>query len=555
MEKIWLKHYSKGIPPMIEYPDISIVHFLEDTAKNYPDTTATIFMGAQLTYRELNDQVNKVAYGLSSLGIKKGDRVALLFPNCPQSIIALFAALKIGAIVVQHNPLYVERELKYQLNDSGAETMITLDLEMLYPKVEAIKQETSLKHIIVSSLKEYLPLPSKLLYPLVKRKDLALVSSDAIQFQDLMKKGNTPPPVDIGPDDVALLQYTGGTTGVSKGVMLTNRNLVANALQCTSWFPEIEMGNERLLAVLPFFHSFGLTTCMNSPISVAATMILVPRFNTGEILSLIEKYRPTLIPGVPTMYVAINNHPNVSKYDLSSVKYCISGAAPLPLEVLQKFEQLTGGTLREGYGLTESSPVTHCNPLEGMVKEGSIGIPFPDTECKIVDVETGNQELTLNEIGELCIKGPQVMTGYWNMPQETDSTLRKEWLYTGDIAKADEDGYFYIVDRKKDMIIASGYNIYPRDVEEVLYEHPTVKEAVVAGIPHEYRGETVKAFVVLKDGVTATEEEIIQFCKKNMAQYKVPTAVEFREELPKTMVGKMLRRELVEEEIRKMKAE
>jgi long-chain acyl-CoA synthetase len=368
-----------------------------------------------------------------------------------------------------------------------------------------------------------------------------------------MKRGDTPPSVDIVSDDVALLQYTGGTTGVSKGVMLTHQNLVANAMQCKSWFPEISIGNERLLAVLPFFHSFGMTTSMNCPILVAATMILVPRFNTKEILSLIEKYKPTLFPGVPTMYVAINNYPDVSKYDLSSVKFCISGAAPLPLEVLQEFEQLTGGTLREGYGLTESSPVTHCNPLEGMVKEGSIGIPFPDTECKIVDVDTGEKELEVNEIGELCIRGPQVMTGYWNMPEETKCTIRKEWLYTGDIAKVDEDGYFYIVDRKKDMIIASGYNIYPRDIEEVLYEHPKVKEAVVAGIPDEYRGETVKAYVVLKEGVTASEEEIIQFCRENMAKYKVPTAVAFRDDLPKTIVGKMLRRELVEEEIRNSK--
>ncbi|MBU7024655.1 MAG: long-chain fatty acid--CoA ligase, partial [Theionarchaea archaeon] len=511
MEKTWLKHYPQEVPPTIDYPDITVYKFLDDSAKDFPDTVATIFMGAKLTYRELADQVNKFACGLSKLGIRKGDRVALFFPNCPQSIIALYAALKIGAVVVQNNPLYVERELKYQVDDSGAETMITLDLEMLYPKVRNIQDKTGLKRVIVSRLKEYLPFPLSLLYPLAKRKDVADIAPDALKFQDLMKEGDTPPPVNVRSDDVALLQYTGGTTGLSKGVMLTHRNLVANAIQCKSWFPEIEVGKERLLAVLPFFHSFGMTVAMNVSIYVASSMILVPRWETKEILSLIQKQKPTLFPGVPTMYIAIINDPDVSKYDLCSIKYCISGAAPLPLEVLQTFERLTGGKLREGYGLTESSPVTHSNPLEGLVKEGSIGIPFPDTDCKVVEVEKGDKILGLNEIGELCIKGPQVMKGYWNMPDETAQTLRDGWLYTGDIAKADEDGYFYIVDRKKDMIIASGFNIYPRDIEEVLYEYPKVKEAVVAGIPDPYRGETVKAYIVLKEGETASAEEIIQF--------------------------------------------
>ncbi len=552
MEKIWLKHYPNKVPHTIDYPNIPVFRFLEDSAKNYPDTTATIFEGGKLTYKQLNEQVNRFACGLSNLGIKKGDKVALFFPNCPQSIIAFYAALKIGAVVVQNNPLYVERELKYQIENSGSETLITLDLEMLYPKIEHIRKETKLKNIIVSSLAEYLPFPKNVLFPIAKKKDIAKVH-DVIKFQDLMKHGDTPPDVKIDAKEVALFQYTGGTTGVSKGVMLTHKNLVANAIQCKAWFPDVEVGKECLLAVLPFFHSFGLTVSMNFPIYVASTMILVPRFETKSILSLIQKYKPTLFPGVPTMYVAINNHPDVSKYDLSSIKYCISGAAPLPVEVLQRFEQLTGGKLREGYGLTESSPVTHSNPLEGKVKAGSIGIPFPDTECKIVDSETGKKELKLNEIGELCIKGPQIMKGYWNMADETAIALRDGWLYTGDMAKADEDGYFYIVDRKKDMIIAGGFNIYPREIEEILYEHPKVKEAAVAGIPDPYRGETVKAYIILKDGETATEEEIIEFCKKNLAKFKVPTMVEFRKELPKTLVGKILRRALVEEELKKQK--
>lgn len=553
MEKIWLKHYPAKVPQTIDYPAVPIFRFLEDSAKNYPDAVATIFMGAKLTYRQLLEQVNKFACGLSSLGIKKGDRVALFFPNCPESIIAFFATLKIGAVVVQNNPLYVERELKYQIENSGSETLITLDLKLLYPKIENIRKETHLKNIIVSSLTEYLPFPLSALYPLAKRKDIAKVAPDTIKFQDLMKKGDTPPTVNVSPDEVALLQYTGGTTGVSKGVMLTHRNLVANALQCKAWFPHVEVGKECLLAVLPFFHSFGLTVSMNFPIYVASSMILVPKVDIKEVLGLIQKYKPTLFPGVPTMYVAINNHPDVAKYDLSSIKYCISGAAPLPVEVLQKFEKLTGGKLREGYGLTESSPVTHSNPLEGLVKPGSIGIPFPDTECKITDNETGKKELKLGEIGELCVKGPQIMKGYWNMPDETAIALRDGWLYTGDMAKADEDGYFFIVDRKKDMIIAGGFNIYPREIEEILYEYPKVKEAVVAGIPDPYRGETVKAYIILKDGETATEQEIIEFCKKNLAKYKVPTAVEFRKELPKTLVGKILRRALIEEELKKSK--
>lgn len=551
MEKIWLKHYPEKVPKTIDYPKFPIYQLLEDAAKNYPDTVATVFMGAELTYRELLAQVNKFACGLAELGVRKGDRVALFFPNCPQSIIAFYAALKVGAVVVQNNPLYVERELKYQVANSDSKTMITLDLKMLYPKVESIRKETGLKNVIVSSLTEYLPFPLSALYPLAKRKDVAK-THDVIKFQSLMKEG-TPPKVKTDPDEVALLQYTGGTTGVSKGVMLTHRNLVANAIQCKVWFPGVEVGKERFLSVLPFFHSFGLTVAMNLPIYVASTMILVPRFETKDILSLIQKYKPTLFPGVPTMYVAVNNHPDVSKYDLSSIKYCISGAAPLPVEVLQKFEKLTGGKLREGYGLTESSPVTHCNPLEGLVKAGSIGIAFPDTECKIMDADTGKKELGLNEIGELCMKGPQIMKGYWNMPDETNIALRDGWLFTGDMAKVDEDGYFFIVDRKKDMIIAGGFNIYPREIEEILYEYPKVKEAAVAGIPDPYRGETVKAYIVLKAGETATEAEIIDFCKKNLAKYKVPTMVEFRNELPKTLVGKVLRRVLVEEELKKQK--
>lgn len=454
------------------------------------------------------------------------------------------------------NPLYIERELIYQLNDSSCKTILCLDL--LYPKVKNVKDKTELKNIIVTSIKDYLPFPLNLLYPIKQRKEGHVVKIEKEPglcfFKELLNKYSpSPPDVETSQEEVALLQYTGGTTGISKGCMLTHKNLIANTLQCGSWFVESVEGKEIMLSALPFFHVFGMTVVMLYSVQSGFNMVLVPKFDTESVLKLVKKYRPTIFPGVPTMYSAINHYPNVEEYDLSSIKYCISGAAPLPVEVCKRFEELTGAKLVEGYGLTETSPVTHCNPFEGLRKIGSIGLPFPDTDCKIMDLEKGEKKIPIGEIGELAIFGPQVMKGYLNKPDETRAVLRDGWCYTGDIAKRDEDGYFYIVDRKKDMIISGGFNIYPREVEEVLYEHPKVREAAVVGIPDPKYGESVKAFISIEEGEKTTEEEIIQFCKKNLAKYKIPKSVEFRKEMPKTLVGKVLRRVLVEEELSKKK--
>ena len=556
MKKIWQKFYQEGVPHSIDYPNITIPQFLENTVKKYPKNIAITFFGKKLNYKELSESVDRFATALSDLGIKKGDKFSIFLPNCPQFVIAFFAALKVGAIVVNTNPLYVERELIYQLNDSSCKTILCLDL--LYPKVKNVKDKTELKNIIVTSIKDYLPFPLNLLYPIKQRKEGHVVKIEKEPglcfFKELLNKySSSPPDVDTSQEEVALLQYTGGTTGISKGCTLTHKNLIANTLQCESWFVEAVEGKEIMLSALPFFHVFGMTVVMLYSVQSGFNMILVPKFDTESVLKLVKKYRPTIFPGVPTMYSAINHHPDVEKYDLSSIKYCISGAAPLPVEVCKRFEELTGAKLVEGYGLTETSPVTHCNPFEGLRKIGSIGLPFPDTDCRIMELEKGEKEVPIGEIGELAIFGPQVMKGYLDKPDETKAVLRDGWCYTGDIAKRDEDGYFYIVDRKKDMIISGGFNIYPREVEEVLYEHPKVREAAVVGIPDPKYGESVKAFVSIKEGEKTTEEEIIQFCKKNLAKYKIPKSVEFRKEMPKTLVGKVLRRVLVEEELSKKK--
>jgi long-chain acyl-CoA synthetase len=484
--------------------------------------------------------------------------VALHLPNCPQYVIAFYGTLRAGCIVTPCNPLYVERELAHQLNDSGAEAIITLS--RFYPLVNKIKEKTGLKEIIVTNIKDYLPGFLKTLYTLAKEKkegDRVRLESGHRRLLDLLKQFASHPVPEIEDDleKPACYMYTGGTTGVSKGAILTHRNILANALQVKSWVNDFQEGKEIILGALPFFHSYGMSTALNLALVGGGTLIPVPQFKVKEILKLIHKEKPTLFPGVPTMYVAINNDPDVQKYDLSSIKVCISGAAPLPVEVQKQFEALTGGRLREGYGLTETSPVTHCNPIYGSNKAGSIGVPFPGTVAKIVDIDDPSKEMPVGERGQLAVKGPQVMRGYLNRDEETAAIFHDGYILTGDIAMMDEDGYFYIVDRKKDMVIAGGYNIFPREIEEVLYGHEKIREVCVAGVPHGYRGETIKAYIVLKDGVTMTEEEVIEYCKANLAKYKVPKIVEFREELPKTMVGKILRRMLVEEELAKLKKE
>lgn len=556
----WYRHYEEGVPHSIDYPDVSLADLLDQAAERTPDKIALRFYvnpslpPATMTYAALREATRRFATALDGLGVKQNDRVAIMLPNSIQYVVAFYGALRLGAIVVNTNPLYVPREMKHQFSDSGAETVVLLNA--FWPRLEEIWDDTPVKRAIVVDIASPFSWPFRTLIRMVQKRHGEYVKPprrpDVFDFDALIDRyPPLPPTVSIDPHDVCLFQYTGGTTGVPKAAMLTHRNLVANTMQISAWFTRAEPQNEILMAAIPFFHVYGMTTCMIYGLYQSFEVVMLPRPRpVDNVMKLLQKTRTTLFPGVPTLYTAINNHPDVQKYDLSSIKACLSGAAPLPLEVQQTFERLTGGRLVEGYGLTEAAPVTHCNPLFGTRKEGSIGVPFPDVEARIVDIESGKDQPPGQE-GELVVRGPQVMKGYWNRPDETAATIRDGWLFTGDMARMDEDGFFYIVDRKKDIIIASGFNILPREVEEVLYQHPKVLEAVVAGIPDPYRGETVKAYIVLKEGETATAEEIIAYCKENLAAYKVPTAVEFRSELPKTLVGKILRRVLVEEEIKK----
>ena len=559
MEKPWLKSYEPQVPPTLTYPQRPVDVNLRESARKYPNATATIYQDAKLTYAELDALVDRYAAALQQLGIRKGDRVGIYVANCPQFIIAYYGTLRAGGIVVPFNPLYAAREVEHQLKDSGATVLLTLT--RFFPIVQQVRRNTSLKHLIVTNIKEYFPPVTKLLFTLVKEKaggDRQDISGagNTDWLQNLLQKAPAKPtPVEVTPGDTAVLLYTGGTTGVPKAAEITHANVMANTVMCRAWMHDTQEAKEVAVTALPLYHSFGMTTCMNFAVYTAGAMLLIPNpRDLPGMLKEINKHHPTLFPGVPTMYVAINNFPDIAKYDLKSIRACLSGAAGLPVEVQTKFQNLTGARLVEGYGLSEATPVTHANPVYGNNRVGTIGVPWPDTEAKIMDLETGMQELPVGEVGELVIRGPQVMKGYWNMPAETVIALRNGWLYTGDMATMDAEGYFKIVDRKKDMIIAGGYNIYPRDVEEVLYQHPKVKEVVVAGIPDPYRGETVKAYIILKAGETATEREIIDFCRDKMAKYKVPTAVEFRTELPKTIVGKILRRMLVDEEKKKQAA-
>ena len=556
MERPWLANYPKEVPPSLEYPTIPLFALLDESARRFPDHPALIYYGRRITYRELKELTEAFAAALYALGVHSGDRVSLNLPNIPQFAIALYGTLRLGAIVVQTNPMYTERELVELVHDSGAETMVALDL--LAPRVEAVRLQTGLKRVIYTGVQDFLPPVKRALYPvkalLEGKRVVRPTGPETYDFNELLRRyrGQRAPEVSLDPeDDVALLQYTGGTTGTPKGAMLTHKNLVANALQVKAWYIRAEEGKEKTLAVLPFFHVYGMTVALNLSVALAAAIILVPRFQIDEVLGIIKRYQPTMFPGAPTIYVAFNNHPHVRKYNVGSIKECISGSAPLPVEVKKQFEELTGGRLVEGYGLSEASPVTHANPLDGRDIPGSIGLPLPDTDAKIVDPESG-AELDVGEVGELVVRGPQVMKGYWRRPEETERVLKGGWLHTGDIARMDEQGYFYIVDREKDVIIASGYNVYPREVEEVLYQHPGVEEAAVIGVPDPYRGETVKAFIVPRPGAELDAEELIEFCRERLARYKVPKLIEFRESLPKSAVGKVLKRELRAEELRKL---
>lgn len=560
-EKPWLDLYPEAISKTLDYEKIPLQDYLKKSATNYPEKIAMHFMGKNISYKEFYNSSLKFANYLQTLGIEKGDRVAIMLPNCPQGAIAYYGILMSGAIVVQTNPLYTERELKYQMKDSGAKAIIVLDL--LHPRVMNVLSETELEHVIVTGIKDYLPFPKNVIYPFIQKKEHGIsvkVEHRGMNhlFTEIMKIAKSTPissslPFDFE-EDIALLQYTGGTSGPPKGVKLTHKNLVSNTTMCDKWLYKCKEGEEIVLGVLPFFHVYGMTTVLILSVMLGNKMIILPKFDAETTLKTIEKQKPTLFPGAPTIYIGLLNHPELEKYDLSSIQACISGSAALPVEVQEKFERVTGGKLVEGYGLTETSPVTHANFIwerqEDRIK-GSIGVPWPDTDSRIVGPDSVTP-LPVGVVGEIAIKGPQVMKGYWNLPEKTEEAFRDGWLLTGDLGMMDEQGYFYVVDRKSDMIIAGGFNIYPREVEEVLYEHDAIQECVVAGIPDSYRGETVKAYIVLKEGVSITEQELDKFCRKQLASFKVPRQYEFRKELPKSAIGKVLRRVLVEEEKLKM---
>lgn len=556
----WIRHYEPGVPAHLDIPDYPLTWLLDTTASRYPAHTACIYYGTKLSYARLAFLTNRFAAALQRLGVRKGDRVAIALPNIPQYPIAFYGALKAGAVVVPTNPLYTGHEMQHQLADSDARVLIMLDA--FYPVVRAVRKETALEQIIITSPADFLPPVLHMLYPLSQRgaknpepalTEKELHSDPTLHLMRTLLEAHPGGDVETfdlpeaaGGDDLAVLQYTGGTTGLSKGAMLTHRNLLANVLQTRNWTPRAREGEEITLCVAPFFHSYGLTVGMNLSILAASTMVLLPRFKAKDVVKAIRRYRPTIFPGIPTMYIAIMREVGQHTGYLGSVKYCISGAAPLPAKVQADFEAMSGGRLVEGYGLSEAAPVTHCNPLTDECRNGSIGLPLPNIEAAIVNSETG-EPVPVGEVGEIVVKGPNIMQGYWKREEETKAIFLNGWMRTGDIGKMDADGYFYVVERAKDLIIASGFNVYPREVEEILFKHPAIVEAAVAGVPDEYRGETVAAFVVLKPGIEPSEEtrqDILAFCKQALTAYKVPKIIEFRESLPKSLVGKVLRREL-----------
>lgn len=556
-DKPWLKSYEPHVPEHLDYPATVLPDVLRRVARDRAYRTAMIFKGTRLTYGEFDRAVDRLAAALQRLGVQPGDRVAVHLPNCPQFVIAYYAILRLGAVVVPCNPIYQQHEMVHQLNDAGAQVIVTLS--STYPLIKRIRSDTPLRHVIVAQIKTYFPPALRTAFTLfmekprghrVELKD----DADTHWFTDVLRHApGRYQPAEVKPDDLAVLMYTGGTTGVSKGAMLTHRNILANAYQCKVWLNAPE-AQDIGLAQLPLFHAYGMTTGLNLSVITANTMILVPDpRDIDDVLHTIMRYRPTLYPGVPAMYTAINNVPDIQKYNLKSIRLCISGAAGLPVDVQQRFQELTGARLVEGYGLSEASPVVCANPLFGENRLGTIGLPWPDTEVKIVDADDGERQLGVGEVGELCVRGPQVMQGYWNRPEETAETLIDGWLRTGDIAVMDEQGYFAIVDRKKDMILSAGYNVYPREVEEVLHQHPKVQEAAVIGLPDGMRGEKITAYIKLVPGQTATAADIRKFCRDRLAPYKQPRSVIFQADLPKNMAGKILRRQLKEEALARLK--
>ncbi|MDV2683606.1 long-chain fatty acid--CoA ligase [Alkalihalophilus lindianensis] len=540
-DKPWLSLYHKSVGETIQVDDLSLNDLFTQSVDKHKNKIAITFYDRTFTYEQVDGITKQYTSSLHSLGFTKGDRLAVMLPNTPHYLFTLFSVSKLGGIGVQVNPMYIEREIEHVLADSGAEYMIVLD--QLYPRVKQIQEKTNLKHVIVVSL----------------GSQVTEIDEHDFYFEDFLKCGiEEPPQVEINPgEDVAMLQYTGGTTGVSKGVMLTHRNLITNLEQIYEFmFKPIEYpDNPKIMSVLPMFHIYGLTCNVFLGFKCGCNQIILPRFDLQEVVETVKREKPFQFSGVPTMYVGLNSHPKLEEYEFDQVSYFNSGGSAMPIEQLHLFEKRTNCNLCEGYGLSEASPTTHFNPPTRERKVGSVGIPLPGLESKIIqETDRGIVEVPVGEVGELIVKGPQVMKGYWQREEETSAVLKDGWLFTGDLARMDENGYFYIVDRKKDMIIASGYNVYPREIEEILYQHPSIQEVIVVGVPDEYRGETVKAFITLKAGESTTEEEVISFTKTLLARYKVPKYVEIREELPKSAVGKLLRRKLRDEEVKKARS-
>jgi long-chain acyl-CoA synthetase len=538
----WLRHYDYWVPPHLTYPERPLSEILDTTAVDVPDRTATVFLGAELTFREIKTRSDRFAIALAARGIGKGDRVGIMLPNCPQYVIAAFAVLRLGAIVVNVNPTYTARELLNIASDSDIRALITLD--RLAPLVLGVREQTGIACVIVTALAEYSA--ARAAPPRVEGTFSLTSMLEETGESDL-------PRITIAPDDVAVLQYTGGTTGTPKGAMLTHGNIFANVIQSETWhYRAYVRGEARYLLVIPYFHIYAFTVGMMCGVWIGAMQILIPQYDVEQVLSAIRDYRPTYFPAVPTIFVSLLGHPRVKEFGLHLVRTCNSGGAPCPVEVIEEFERRLGRPLNEGYGLSETSPVTHSTPQLARRKPGTIGLPLPDTDIKVVDLDTGSEELPPGEAGELCISGPQVMKGYWNRSEETSQALRPDadgriWFHTGDIARIDEDGFTTIVQRKKDLIIVDGFNVYPSEVEGVLYQHPAVRLAAVIGVPHRYHGEVVKACLVLRDGMSVSTAEIEAHCAANLAEYKRPRHIECRDGLPMSAVGKILYRVLREE--------
>lgn len=546
----WLKTYPEGLDWNQALTGRPLASLLDDSVSRFGERPCTTFLGKTSSYTEIGTLVDQAARGLQNLGVGRGTKVGLLLPNTPSYVIFFYAALKTGATVVNFNPLYTVEELDFQVRDSGTRIMVTLDLKVVFSKVEALIESGVLEKGVICSFSALLPALKSAAFRLFKAGDIASVTDSAafpaliLEDEIFGNDGDVAKTIIDPEEDIAVLQYTGGTTGTPKGAMLSHANLSINIEQIRHWATNIVDGEERIMAILPFFHVFAMTSVLNLAVATGAEMILMPKYELVDALKLIDKTHPTILPGVPTLYNAMINHPGLGKYDLSSLKFCISGGAALPIEVKRGFEALSGCTLVEGYGLSETSPVATCNPVDGPVREGSIGIPVPGTIISIRSLEDPKKELPLGEDGEICIAGPQVMKGYWEKPGETRDSFVGKFFRTGDVGHMDDEGFTYIVDRLKDMINCSGFKVYPRRIEEAIYEFPAVEEVTVVGIPDEYRGEAPKAFIKLREGHSASEDDILEFLKPKISKLEMPSEIEFRQELPKTMIGKLSKKEL-----------